>query len=295
MSESDIQRICERLESLEKQNHKIKVVSILLFSVVLIGLLIWAIPNGAQKVQARQTMDTGEKEPIRSEGFVLVDWDGNCRARLAMEAGAPSLTFLNVEGKVVCRLVEGDRPGKRPQPEESVPSVQSNGLYLYDAAGLPGTSVQFQNGFNMHDKTGQLKVSMNSSGLRLIDGEKKAYMNSLGMRLFDGEQKIISLQSNNGLTLFNSDGKECANLMATHGLFLWDPKGTARVDLVPWKGLSLYGSDRSGLNMLSVRSYNNDDKDKRCLLSLDGNKGLILYDAEGKPKMNLDSSKAEDQ
>ena len=55
MSESDIQRICERLESLEKHNHKIKVVSILLFSVVLIGLLIWAIPNGAQKVQARQT------------------------------------------------------------------------------------------------------------------------------------------------------------------------------------------------------------------------------------------------
>jgi len=294
MSESDIQRIFERLESLEKQNHNIKVASSLVLLISLIGLLIWIMLSGLQKVQAQDTGEVRKKEFIQSEGYVLVDSDGTRRARLIMEAGIPSLTFLNAEGKVVGRLAAGDRPDVRSQPEEkSMPLVPSNGLYLYDAAGVPRTSVQLRDGFNVHGETGQLEARMDSSGLRLNDGEKRAYMNSLGVRLFDGEQKArVTLQSNNGLRLFNSDGKECANLMAVNGLRLWDSKGTSSVSLQPWIGLRLNGSGRSGLKLLSVSSYGDAD---RCRLSLDGNNGLILYDADGKPKMYLDPAKAKDR
>ena len=52
MSELDRQRIFERLDNLEKQNHNIKVACCLVTLLGLIGLLGWAMLDGVQKVQA---------------------------------------------------------------------------------------------------------------------------------------------------------------------------------------------------------------------------------------------------
>jgi len=273
MSELDTQKIFERLESLEKQNHNIKVACCLVTLLSLIGLLVWAMLDGVQKVQAQETGEVRKKDFIQSEGFVLVDSDGNRRVMLVMEAGIPSLTFLSAEGKVAGRLAVGERPeGKRVRLEPP------NGLYLYDAAGVPRTSVRLRNGFSVYDETGQLEACMSNRGVMLYDGEKVASLNILGMKLSDGKNKTrVSLQSNNGLRLFNSDGKENASLQSLNGLRLYDSKGSGKVSLQPWIGLRLDGSGRSGRGTLSISCY---DDASRCRLRLDGNSGLHLYDAQ---------------
>lgn len=295
MSELDTQRIFERLDNLEKQNHNIKVACCLVTLLSLIGLLGWAMLDGVQKVQAQGTGDVRKKDFIQSEGFVLIDSDGNCRARLVMEAGIPCLTFLSADGKVAGRLAVGERPEYvRSWPEEKrMRLVPPNGLYLYDAAGVPRTSVRLRNGISVYDETGQLEARMSSHGVNLYDGEKGAYMSSLGMKLYDGKNKTrVSLQSNNGLRLFNSDGKENASLQALNGLRLYDSKGSASVSLQPWTGLRLQGLGRSGRRTLSISCY---DDANRCRFKLDGNVGLILYDAQGKPKIHSSPDQANDQ
>jgi len=156
MSELDTQRILERLEHLEKQNHNIKVACCLVVLLGLIGLLGRATFDAVQKVQAQETGEQRKKEIIQSEGFVLVDSDGTRRARLVMEAGIPCLTFLSADGKVTGRLAVGRRPEYvRSWPEEKRMRLEPpNGLYLYDAAGVPRTSVRLSSGFSVYDEKG---------------------------------------------------------------------------------------------------------------------------------------------
>ena len=278
MSELDTQKIFERLENLQKQNHNMKIAVGLVALLILIGLLSWAMLDGVQKVQAQETQEVRKKEFIQSEGFVLVDSDGNCRARLVMEAGIPSLTFLSADGKVASRLAVGDRPDYvRSWPEEKrMRLVPPNGLFFYDAEGAPRTSVQLRNGLSVYDETGQFEARMSSHGVNLSDGENKIR---------------VSLESHNGLRLY-SDGKETASLQACNGLRLYDSRGSGRVTLQPWMGLRLHGSGRGGRRTLSISCYDEAD---RCRLRLDGNNGLILYDAQGKPKNHTGPAQTNDQ
>ena len=213
-----------------------------------------------------------------------------------MEAGIPCLTFLSADGKVAGRLAVGERPEYvRSWPEEKRMRLEPpNGLYLYDAAGVPRISVRPHNGFSVYgEKGGQLEARMSSRGVRLYDGEKGASMSGHGIKLFEGKLKTrVELNSNNGLRLFNSDGKRGVSLQSLNGLSLYDSKGSSSVSLQPWIGLRLNGTGRSGLRLLSVSSY---DDAKRCRLSLDGNNGLILYDAQGKPKIHSSPDQANDQ
>lgn len=288
MSELDTKRILERLKHLEKQNHNIKFFFSLVTLLSLIGLFSWTLLCGVQKVQAKKTEEIHNKEIIQSEGFVLVDSDGNQRARLVMEAGIPCLTFLSIDGKVAGRLAVGQRP-----EEKSTELVPQDGLYLYDTSGVARTLVRLSSGFSVYDEIGQKKSCMNSDGVRVFDGDKVVAMNDIGIGFYEGNWKRrVSLNSNNGLRLYNSDGKECASLQVNNGLRLYDSKGTSSVSLQPWIGLRLYGTGRSGLRLLGISSY---DDAKRCRLSLDGNNGLIFYNAQGKPKMQPNPNQANNE
>ncbi|MBN2180965.1 MAG: hypothetical protein JW715_03555 [Sedimentisphaerales bacterium] len=278
MSNSDIQKILKRLDLLEKQNHNIKVISSLVLLSGMIGLFIWFMLSGVQKVQAQQTPQVQKKEVIACEGFVLVDSDGNFRARLSMETDAPSLTFLNTDGKVVCRLVASDRPGSRPQPEESVPFVQSNGLYFYNAAGLPRTSIELHNGLSVYDETSRFEGHMSGNGVYFSDGNIRY-------------RSRVSLESNNGLRLY-SEEKETGSLQARNGLRLYDLQGSGQICLQPWTGLRLEGSGRGGNSTLSIKCY---DGNKKRRFNLNGVNGLTLYDAEGKSRKNSDPVKGENR
>ena len=295
MSELDTQRILERLEHLEKQNHNIKVACCLVVLLGLIGLLGRATFDAVQKVQAQETGEQRKKEIIQSEGFVLVDSDGTRRARLVMEAGIPCLTFLSADGKVTGRLAVGRRPEYvRSWPEEKRMRLEPpNGLYLYDAAGVPRTSVRLSSGFSVYDEKGQVEASMGSDGVRVCDAEKVAAMSGTGIGFYDGNwERRASLNSTNGLHIYNSDGKETASLHPRNGLMLYDSKGSSSVCLQPWIGLRLLGTGRSGLRLLGISSY---DDAKRCRLSLNGNDGLIFYDAQGKPKIHSGPGQAKDE
>ena len=283
MSELDTQKIFERMEHLERQNSNIKFFFNLIILLNLIGLLSWLLFCGVQKVQAQKTGEERKEEIIRSEGFVLIDSDGTSRARLVMEAGIPCLTFLSVEGKVTGRLAVGQRPEYvRSWPDENrMRLVPPNGLYLYDDEGVPQISVHPRNGFSTYGEKGKSKSCMSNDGVRVFDGEKVAAMSGVDIGFYEGNWKRrVSLNSNNGLRLYNTEGKETASLQSRNGLRLYDSKGSSSVSLQPWLGLRLNGTGRSGSRLLSISSY---DDAKRCRFSLSGNDGLIFYDDQGEP------------
>jgi hypothetical protein len=285
---------CELSET-ARQNHNIKIACCLVALLGLIGLLGRATFDIVQEVQAQETGEQRKKEIIQSEGFILVDSKGNRRARLVMEAGIPCLTFLSVDGKVAGRLAVGQRPEYvRSWPEEKRMRLEPpNDLYLYDAAGVPRTSVQLHNGLNVYDEKGRLEIRMSSDGVRVFDEEKVALMSSTGIELYEGNSKRrVLMNSINGLRLYNIEGKECAGLQAGNGLRLYDSKGSSSVSLQSWIGLRLFSTGRSGLRLLGISSYDNA---KRCRWSLDGNDGLIFYDTQGKPKIHSGPGQAKDK
>lgn len=295
MSELDVQRIFKRLEGLEKQNRNMKVAFSLVTLFILTGLFSWAMLGGVQKVHAEEAGEVIKKEFIRSEGFILVDSDGTRRARLVMEAGIPSLTFLSADGKVIGRLAVGKRPEYvRSWPEEKRERlVPPSGLFLYDTEGVPRTTVQIRNGLRVYDHKGQLGACMSERYARVYDGEKVASMKGDSIGFFEGEwKKRVELNMNNGLRLFNSDGKGTVSLQPCDGLSLYDSKGSSSVTLQPWIGLRLHGTERSGLRLLSVSFY---DDAKRRRLRLDGDNGLVWYDAHGNPKIQSNPDQTNNQ
>ncbi len=135
---SDHGAIEERLESLERQNRRIKLAGlaalVIAGAVVLTGL---AWPRGSASGQAGKSATV-----IRATEFVLVDAQGRTRAALEMYMGGPELVLYDANGKLRARLDV---------------SPDGQGLRLYDAnekaravlnviADQPGLAVSDANG-----------------------------------------------------------------------------------------------------------------------------------------------------
>lgn len=89
---SELQAILHRVERLEKQNRMLKQLGLL--AVVLLGSLLLM-------AQARST-----PKAVGASLFTLHDADGNIRAKLALCADSPCLSFLDREGKESMKLSE---------------------------------------------------------------------------------------------------------------------------------------------------------------------------------------------
>lgn len=166
MGPEDTQRI---IECPEQQNRDLKVVSSVAPRMCLISLFFRDMPGGVQQVQTYGTAEARTQEVIPSGGFVLVDSDGIRRARLVMEAAIPSLTFFGAEGNVVGQLAVGEQPesARWSSQAELTRLVPLNGLSLYDASGVPRTSVHLRDGLSVFDEKGKREARMSSSGVRL--------------------------------------------------------------------------------------------------------------------------------
>jgi hypothetical protein len=198
----------ERLEKLERQNRRMKLAG--LGAVVIAGAFV-LMGQASGPGSDWKTVSGGPPE-VRAKSFVLVDANGETRARLYMSAPAkgPELDLLDAKGNPRVEL-----------------AVTSNGpaLQLNDASGNPRA---------------ELGAAPNGPGLILYDANGKL------------RAELAAAPNGPGLILGDANGNTEAWLEGASngpgpGLALYDANGKLRAELGVWQdGPALQLNDASG-------------------------------------------------
>jgi hypothetical protein len=149
---SDVQSIMRRLERVERENRRLKSLS-----------LVIAIIVGAVLVMA-QAPSHRTPRTIEAEQFILKDASGKVRADLSMADNTPVLALLSDKGSPLVNLQGSDSPALTLSNADSkellklLASPDVNSLALYDGqTARVGVGVwKGDAGFALYDDTGKL-------------------------------------------------------------------------------------------------------------------------------------------
>lgn len=86
----DLQEVVQRLESMERQNRRMKITAVAFFAVAALAIMMGQAGSGQQT--------------IRGDSFILIGKDGKPRAELSLTDGEPGLWLYRKSGKVAARI-----------------------------------------------------------------------------------------------------------------------------------------------------------------------------------------------
>jgi len=96
------QVLLERIQTLEAQNRRWRLASLLAFLLLAASLAKGLMAQGLQAPQTRM-------QTIEAQSFLLRDSNGNMRGQLSMKENKPSLDLYDAAGKVIWSTSAGAR------------------------------------------------------------------------------------------------------------------------------------------------------------------------------------------